>query len=221
MLNLSNNQKIGIFIALLAPILLFFIIKNDDNWKYSLKPLKDGDKIVAFGDSLTYGYQLPREDSYPSLLNQELDYKYNIVNYGVNGNTTIDGLNRYSEMLEKESPQLVILGLGGNDILRRIKPESTKKNLIAMINLSKENGSQVVLLPNPEPSVKGLLFGLKDYHLFDEVSKETNTPVLLNTYSKWLSKDNYKIDKIHLNKTGYYEVAKEISRQLKDNGVVE
>lgn len=221
MLNLSNNQKISIFIALLAIILMIFIIDNNDNWKYKVQSLKEGDKIVAFGDSLTYGYQLPRDASYPSLLNQELNYKYDVVNYGINGNTTIDGLNRFEDMLEKESPQLVILALGGNDILKRVKPENTKSNLIKMIKLSRESGAQVLLLPNPEPSVKGLFFGLKDYYIFDDVSKETQTPILLNTYSKWLSKDNYKIDQIHLNKDGYYEIAKEITRQLKSNKVIE
>ena len=215
-----NYKKIGFLLSLSVVTIAFILLKNGDNWSYKLQPINEGDKIVAFGDSLTYGYQLPRESSYPHLLNEELGYKYKVVNYGVNGNTTNDGLRRFEEMLEDEKPSLVILGLGGNDILRRISAQTSIDNLVKMIEMAKINNSQVVLLPNPEPSVKGYFLGYKDYYIFKDVSEKTQTPMISNAYSKWLSKDNYKIDKIHLNKEGYYEVAKEIKKQFIKNRII-
>lgn len=213
-------KKIGVLLSLSVIIIAIYLFKSGDNWTYSLQPIDEGAKIIAFGDSLTYGYQLPRDSTYPSLLNEELGYKYKIINYGVNGNTTSDGLNRFEEMLDDENPNLVILGLGGNDILRRISAQTSINNLIKMIEMAKKNNTQVVLLPNPEPSVKGYFLGYKDYYIFKDVSEKTQTPIISNTYSKWLSKDKYKIDQIHLNKDGYYEIAREIKRQFIKNGLI-
>lgn len=220
-MNKILKYKITILIiGMLLISLVIFKLISKDKWDYSLSPLEKGDKIIAFGDSLTYGYQLQREESYPSLLNQELNSDYNIVNYGINGNTTVDGLRRFQEMINIERPKLVILALGGNDVLRRISKETTIKNLNSMISIAKKNNVQVILLPNPEPSLSGFILGFNDYEIFKVISKDNKVPVLKNTFSKWLSKDNYKIDNIHLNKEGYYQVAKDIKKQLIENDVI-
>ena len=200
--------------------IVFFSTTSKDTWKYTIKTLPKGSKIIAFGDSLTFGYQLPIEHSYPSLLQKELKDKYEIINYGVSGDTTLDGLNRFEDMIVAEKPSMIILGLGGNDVLRRISQDTTKRNLTNMIDISKKYKIPIVLLPNPGPSVSGFLLGFKDYQLFEDISKEKEIPVLKNTLSKWLSKDKYKIDKIHLNKEGYSLLAKDIKEQLLKNKVI-
>lgn len=217
-----NKNKIGIFCVVF--LLLFVVIyqfTKSDKWSYSIEQLNNGDKIVAFGDSLTYGYQLPQEHSYPSQLSEELNNNYKIDNYGINGNTTVDGLNRFQDMITESKPKLIILGLGGNDILKSVGKQKTIENLKQMIAIAKRQNISIVLLPNPEPSVLGVALGFSDYQIFEDISKETETPVLNNVYSKWLSKDKYKIDSIHLNKEGYHNVAKDIAKQLRDNNVVD
>jgi acyl-CoA thioesterase-1 len=87
--------------------------------------------IVCFGDSLTAGYGADPDESYPDYLQQDLDaagYHYRVVNEGVSGNTTTDGLARLPRILALK-PALVILELGGNDGLRGQPVSLTQKNL--------------------------------------------------------------------------------------------
>lgn len=218
MINIKNKTFFVVFLLLL---LILYMCFKPVIWKSTLKPLEPGAKIVAFGDSLTYGYKMNRDETYPSFLESSLNNKYHVLNYGINGNTTVDGLERFQEMLDNERPDLIILGLGGNDILKKVGEKNTIKNLTKMIDMARQSGSDIVLLPNPEPSMFGFIWGFSDYQVFDEVSEKTKTPVLSNVYSKWLSKSNYKIDAIHLTRDGYYEVAQDIRKQLQKNKVIE
>jgi len=91
--------------------------------------------IVCFGDSLTAGYGADPGESYPDYLQQDLDaagYSYRVVNDGVSGNTTADGVARVPRVLAMK-PALVILELGGNDGLRGKPASQTQKNLDAML----------------------------------------------------------------------------------------
>src|ERR1035441_441230 len=91
--------------------------------------------IVCFGDSITAGFGLDAGQSFPDLLQQDLDgraIRYRVVNLGVNGDTTQDGLARLPMALA-EKPALVLLELGGNDGLRGIPLAITQANLARMI----------------------------------------------------------------------------------------
>src|SRR6266496_570122 len=91
--------------------------------------------IVCFGDSITAGYGLEAGQSFPDLLQQDLDrrgLKYRVVNLGVSGDTTQDGLSRMS-MAVNERPAIVLLELGGNDGLRGIPIAITQSNLAQMM----------------------------------------------------------------------------------------
>ncbi len=103
--------------------------------------------ILAFGDSLTAGYGVDAEVSYPAQLQRELDrrgYSYRVVNQGIDGDTTSGGIARLSGALDLE-PELVILELGGNDGLRGIPIEVARANLATMIEAFNEIGTRVVL----------------------------------------------------------------------------
>ncbi len=92
-------------------------------------------RIVVFGDSLSAGFGADPGQSFPDYLQKDLDqagYRYRVVNQGVSGDTTSDGLTRISAAL-KEKPAVVILELGGNDGLRGIPIEKSKQNLDEMI----------------------------------------------------------------------------------------
>jgi acyl-CoA thioesterase-1 len=104
-------------------------------------------RIVAFGDSLTAGLGVSREQTYPALLQQRLDaagYDYRVINAGVSGDTTAGGLRRVPWIL-KNLPALVILELGANDGLRGLSLEQTKANLEAIIRQLREARVTVVL----------------------------------------------------------------------------
>ena len=103
--------------------------------------------IVCFGDSLTAGFGLDPGQSYPDLLQRELDrrgYHYRVVNLGVSGDTTQDGLERLPLALA-EKPRIVVLEFGANDGLRGQPVSNSQNNLARVIEALQQNGAQVVL----------------------------------------------------------------------------
>jgi acyl-CoA thioesterase-1 len=104
-------------------------------------------RILAFGDSVTAGYGLKAEDSYPALLERRLrkdGYDVEVENAGVSGNTTQMGLARFPAALDAGA-DIVILELGANDMLTNIDPRVTKANLDRMIRLARAKGARVLL----------------------------------------------------------------------------
>ena len=111
------------------------------------RPADSVPAIVCFGDSLTAGFGLDPGQSYPDLLQRELDrrgYHYRVVNLGVSGDTTQDGLERLPLALA-EKPRLVVLEFGANDGLRGQPVSNSQNNLARVIEALQQNGAQVVL----------------------------------------------------------------------------
>jgi acyl-CoA thioesterase-1 len=112
------------------------------------KPVADTRPVLAcFGDSLTAGYGADEGQAYPDFLQKDLDkagYHYRVVNEGISGNTTKDGVDRLSEVIALH-PQVVVLEFGGNDGLRGLKTQTTRTNLAQMIEALKSSGARVVL----------------------------------------------------------------------------
>ena len=103
--------------------------------------------IACFGDSLTAGLGLDEGQSYPALLQKDIDaqgYHYQVVNLGVSGETTQDGLERMGMVLA-EKPAVVVLEFGANDGLRGQPVPNTERNLAAMIETFQKDGVKVLL----------------------------------------------------------------------------
>jgi acyl-CoA thioesterase-1 len=103
--------------------------------------------IVVFGDSISAGFGLDSGQSFPDLLQKDLEgrgLRYRVVNMGVSGDTTQDGLARMGLALS-EKPALVLLELGGNDGLRGVPISVTQQNLAEMIEAFQKSGAKVVL----------------------------------------------------------------------------
>jgi acyl-CoA thioesterase I len=103
--------------------------------------------ILAFGDSLTAGLGLPADAAFPAQLQRRLaalGLKARVINAGVSGDTTADGLARLDWALA-DKPALVILELGANDMLRGIDPAVTRANLDAIIAKIRRAGANVLL----------------------------------------------------------------------------
>jgi acyl-CoA thioesterase-1 len=103
--------------------------------------------IVAFGDSLTAGYGVEPGKSYPDDLQRLLDaagYMYHVVNLGVSGDTTTDGVQRLPDVLSAK-PAIVILEFGGNDGLRGLPVSATRANQTQMIRTLRGAGIEVLL----------------------------------------------------------------------------
>jgi acyl-CoA thioesterase I len=103
--------------------------------------------IVAFGDSLTAGYGTEPGQSYPDYLQADLDklgYHYRVVNAGISGNTTKDGVERVNSIIAMH-PAVVIVEFGGNDGLRGLRIEDSRANLDKIVSTLQASGTKIVL----------------------------------------------------------------------------
>jgi acyl-CoA thioesterase I len=103
--------------------------------------------LVCYGDSLTAGLGTEPGESYPDVLQELLDakgYRYRVVNQGISGDTTKDGLDRIERVMARH-PQVVVVEFGGNDGLRGLPLEQTQANISAMIERLQKNGAEVAL----------------------------------------------------------------------------
>lgn len=104
-------------------------------------------RLVAFGDSLTAGFGVESGFSYPDFLQKLIDakhYSWHVINAGVSGDTSTDGLARLPAVLEYK-PEIVVLELGANDGLRGIPVEATRANLEQIVQELQRAGAKVVL----------------------------------------------------------------------------
>ncbi|WP_296209858.1 GDSL-type esterase/lipase family protein [Psychrobacter sp. UBA3480] len=179
--------------------------------------LPAGSTVVALGDSLTYGYGANPKTAYPTVL-AELS-KWNVVNAGVNGDTSADVLTRVNEITE-QNPDLVLLGVGGNDVLQRIAPDTTRDNIIATIDTLQSNNIDIVLIAEPYFSTSALFGKASDNPLYEDIAEAEGIPLYSDGWSTILSDEALKSDKIHANAAGYRQFAEGLHDYLKDKGWV-
>lgn len=201
-----------------ALLLTIFIALSGCSDDIEVNTLSRSSTIVAFGDSLTYGYGANTlEDSYPSKLEEITGYK--VINAGLNGDTAHNGTERIISVVEESNPNLVILSLGGNDMLRK-QDQKLAANLSKIIEYLKTRNIQVVILAEPQPSITLLSMGLSDADVYNELANKYDIPIIKEVFSKYLSQQKYKSDTIHLNSEGYQLVAEDVAKELKSIGLI-
>lgn len=135
--------------------------------------------IAAFGDSLFAGYGLNATDAFPAKLEQRLTadgYHVKVLNHGVSGDTTAGGLGRVDYMLAAK-PDLVILELGANDILRGFPPATTQNNLDTMLGKIKASGVKILLAGIEAPLNYGAKFASDFNTIYPSLAAKYNTPL--------------------------------------------
>ena len=196
-------------VIIIVITLIFFTLTKKDA---PIQTLSQQDTILAFGDSLTYGYNAQASQSYPATLSRLSGLK--VVNAGILGNTSEEGLKRLPELLETHSFKLMILCFGGNDIMQGIAMSNLKSNLKTMIQMAKEKKIEVLLISVPNLG----LFGLSPLELYEEVAEEENIPLLSGVLAEILSQPSFKSDQIHPNALGYTLMGEKIYESVKENG---
>lgn len=179
-----------------------------------LTPLSKHDVIVAFGDSLTEGVGTDKANAYPAVLEELIGQ--GVINAGISGETTAQGLTRFEKTLEDYQASLVILLEGGNDILRNHPAAQTKQNLAEMIKIAQAHNIQVLLVGVPQ---KQLFSDTAPFYL--ELAEEYQVPLEAEIVSDLLRSPQYKSDPIHLNAAGYRKLAEGLYQRLIDEGAID
>lgn len=197
---------------LLAGFLLAFFLAACEQAP-TLPKLSAHDVIVAFGDSLTHGTGASADTAYPAVLATLTGHT--VINAGVPGNTTADGLARLPDVLAEYKPRLVLLCLGGNDMLRRVPETETENNLRLLVRTIRAAGAEVVLVGVPEPKLFG---GAPAF--YEKLAGELQVPLEQDVFVEVLKDNRLKSDPIHANAEGYRVVAERLAGFLREAGAL-
>jgi len=196
------------------PVVLIAVLLTGCSSQPELPRLSPDATILAFGDSLTYGSGAKRDESYPAVLSRLTGME--VINAGVPGEVTGEGLVRLQDVLDEVQPQLMIICHGGNDMLRKQGLYRAEKNLRSMIQLAQQQGVSVILMAVPNP---GVLLSSADF--YEAIAEEMRIPFEGDVVADVLSKRSLKSDLIHPNREGYAVMAQSIFQLMKEAKLIE
>ena len=180
-------------------------------------PLPAGTKVLALGDSLTAPHGVRPGEDWPTLLGQRTGWV--VINGGVSGDTSGGALERLPALLDEHQPKLVLVTLGGNDMLRKMPQGQTVANLGRMLDLVGSRGAKAVLLATPKPSIAGAVFNnLAPAEFYAEVARDKNVPLIKDALPEVLSDTALKGDQLHPNAAGHARLGEKIHSDLKKIG---
>ena len=191
----------------------FLILSACTDRQPGLPALSANAVILAYGDSITAGNGAPSAQNYPSLLAEKL--QRTVINAGVPGEISANGLKRLPALLDKHQPALLLLCHGGNDMIRKLGKDELAKNLKAMIDEAISRDISVVLIGVPKPGIF-----LESLDIYNQIAGEYNLPVEPDVVSKVLADNALKSDLIHPNARGYAMMADSIYLLLQKNGAI-
>ena len=178
------------------------------------------DTILFLGDSLTEGLGVTKEDAFPKLvetmIQTELKKDITVINGGVSGSTTSDGLDRLKWYMKKK-PSIVFLALGANDGLRGLDLKQSQENLEEIIKYAQDLNAKVLLAgmlipPNYGPEYSENF--RKMYELLKDKYKLKSMPFLLEGVAG--NKELNQRDGIHPNEQGHKIIAKNVFEFMKE-----
>lgn len=203
---MTRSKILFIFIALL-------ILSACSDKQPGLPVLSANAVILAYGDSITAGSGAPPAQNYPSLLAEKL--QRTVINAGMPGEISADGLKRLPALLDKHQPTLLLLCHGGNDMIRKLGKNELAENLRAMIDEAISRDISVVLIGVPKPGIF-----LESLDIYDQIADEYNLPVEREIVPKVLADSALKSDLIHPNARGYAMMADSIYLLLQKSGAI-
>jgi acyl-CoA thioesterase-1 len=169
--------------------------------------------IVCFGDSLTAGAGLDPSASYPADMQRDLDakgYHYHVINMGVSGDTTKDGLARVPHVIAAK-PELVVVEFGGNDGLRGLPVGTTQQTLDTIVDTLKKSGTQVTMAGISLPPDYGPDYVASFTGIYPAIAKKYHVPLLPFIYKNVYGLPGFiQDDGIHATAKGNLQVAKNI-----------
>ena len=189
-------------------ILFILLVGCNSKPPANMSYINEDASILAFGDSLTFGYGVKKQQSYPSVLSQLIARE--VINEGVSGEESAEGLDRLEDLLDEYQPSLLILCHGGNDFLRKKPIRQLEANVIAMIEMAKSRGISVLLIGVPKPELL-----LTTAELYQRVAEQTQVAYDGDIIKDILSSPSLHSDLVHPNAQGYQKLAQAIADLLR------
>ncbi|WP_231908724.1 arylesterase [Candidatus Nitrospira inopinata] len=208
----EGRRAYRIWVAVLILLFPTLTVWGESTGTTEIKP-----RIVAFGDSLTAGLGVKRDDAYPAQLQrrlEELGFRYQVINAGVSGDTTAGGLRRVGWVLSAK-PEIVILELGANDGLRGLGLEQTKNNLDHIIRQLRQADVTVILAGMKLPPNYGREYTEQFESIYPALANRYRLP-LIPFFLEGVAASSKlnQADGIHPTKEGYEIVVEQILKVL-------
>ncbi len=189
------------FLTLLYGGILFLLIRMFLPQAPALRnPSPDGENIICFGDSLTYGIGASPGMDYPAQLSGMISLP--VINAGRPGDTTADALARLEDDVLSRSPRIVLITLGGNDFKNRLPRNKAFENLRQIIGKIQDQGALVVI-----GGIKIPLWGAELEKEYRQLARETGSLIVPNIYKDVFGNSSRMSDPIHPNDAGYRVIA--------------
>ena len=181
-------------------------------------PAAQGSTVLVIGDSITAGYGVDAAAAWPAQLAQRTGWR--VIAAGVSGDRTAGGRQRLPALLEEHAPALVIVELGGNDMLRGVATTEIIANLEAMIDAAQARGARVVLMAAPQPNALGLVTGLSPAPFYRQLGERTKVPLIEKALPAVLSDSTLKQDALHPTADGHTVLAERAVAELETIGLI-
>ena len=179
------------------------------------------EKVLLFGDSLMAGYGLPKEHHLSLVLQNNLKddgLNIEVINGSVSGSTSSGGLNRAEWTLSEPGIDLIILGLGANDMLRGIQPTETEKNLEEIINIANNKQIKIVIAGMIAPTSHGITYKKQFDAIYPKLSKKYNLPLIPFLLEGVALDSSLNLqDGIHPNKEGTIIISETLQKIINEN----
>lgn len=179
--------------------------------------LPAGSTVLALGDSLTSGVGASADAAYPAVLQALTGWQ--VVNGGVSGDTAAQALARLPELMQAHQPALVIVSIGGNDLLRRMSAAVAKDAIREICRSASAGGARVLLVAVPQVSLLAAGTGrLTDHPMYGELADELTLPLHADGWASVLSQPELRADSVHANDLGYRRFAEALAQALRKVG---
>ena len=207
MVSIQRKMK-KIIYFILACVILLAGYKFITSTHQDFDNLSAGQKIIAFGDSLTYGTGATSGKDYPSQLSKMVSRP--VINAGISGDTTARALERLERDVLAYSPDIVLITLGGNDLKNGIDAEAAFENLKMIVNLIHNQGARVI--------IGGLSIPFRDRGFgkgFKKLADETDAVLIPNILDGIMGNRKLMSDPIHPNDAGYKIMAERFYKAMR------
>lgn len=205
----ERRVMVGALVLLTLATLWYVIRPREPDLRRVANLGAPGEVVVFFGDSITQGYGVRPEESFPALVARDLGLA-TYVNAGVPGDTTAAGLARLGRDVLSHRPRLTLVELGGNDFLRRVPLEETMQNLDGIVKTLITEGTMVVIL-----EVNAGLMGDPYLQGYRAVAQRHGAVLVEDILKGILSQPDLKGDPIHPNARGHRVIADRVVKVLR------